>query len=153
MRVIDGSEAHADACMGIARRLRTHFNADAMEQMPKDLRRHDLYVAEDDDGTIVGFLTLLHRSPDVGDISWMGVIPDKQRNGIGTALVEQAGRDLVADGAKIMMVHTLADTVEYEPYKATRAFYLSVGFKHLETIDPYPGVAPGNPIAIYIKVI
>ena len=124
-----------------------------MEQMPKDLRQHDLYVAEDDDGAVVGYLTILRRSPDVGDISWMGVIPDKQRNGIGTALVERAGRDLVADGAAIMMVHTLADTVEYEPYEATRAFYLSVGFKHLETIDPYPHVAPGNPIAIYIKVI
>jgi GNAT superfamily N-acetyltransferase len=139
--------------MVIARLLRTHFDANAMEQMPKDLRQHDLYVAEDDDGTVVGFLTLLRRSPDVGDISWMGVVPDEQRNGIGTALVEQAGRDLVADGGSIMMVHTLADTVEYEPYEATRAFYLSVGFKHLETIDPYPGVAPGNPIAIYVKVI
>ena len=153
MRVIDGSEAHADACMEIARQLRTHFDANAMEQMPKDLRQHDLYLAEDDDGTLVGFLTLLRRSPDVGDISWMGVIPDKQRDGIGTALVEQAVRDLVADGATIMMVHTLAENVEYEPYEATRAFYLSVGFKHLETIDPYPGVAPGNPIAIYKKVI
>ena len=139
--------------MEIAGRLPTHFDVNAMEQMPKDLRQHDLYVAEDDDGTVVGYLTLLRKSPDVGEISWMGVIPGKQRNGIGTALVERTGQDLVADGASIMMVHTLADTVEYEPYEATRAFYLSVGFKHLETIDPYPRVAPGNPIAIYIKVI
>ena len=51
------------------------------------------------------------------------------------------------------MVHTLADTVEYEPYEKTRAFYIAVGFMHLETIDPYPNVAPGNPIAIYIKVL
>jgi hypothetical protein len=45
VRVIDGSEAHADACMGIAGKLRIHFDANAMEQMPKDLRQHDLYVA------------------------------------------------------------------------------------------------------------
>jgi len=139
--------------MDIAKRLRTHFNDNAMEQMPKDLRQHDMYVAEDDDGAIVGFLTLLRRSPDVGDISWMGVKHDMQRQGMGTALVERAANDLASDNATIMMVHTLADTVDYEPYEATRAFYCAVGFKHLETIDPYPGMAPGNPIAIYVRVL
>ena len=137
--------------MDIARGLRTHFNDDAMEKMPVDLREHALYVAEDEDGAVVGFLTLLRRSPDVGDVSWMGVRNDLWRRGIGTALMERAAGDLAADGATILMVHTLADTVDYEPYEATRAFYRSVGFRHLETIDPYPGVAPGNPIAIYVR--
>jgi len=153
LRVIEGSEAHAEACMDIAGRLRTHFDDNAMEQMPRDLRQHDLYVAEDDDGTIVGFLTLLRRSPDVGDISWMGVMPDKQRHGVGTALVDRAAIDLAAKSTTFLMVHTLADTVDYEPYEATRAFYRASGFKHLETIDPYPGVAPGNPIAIYVRAL
>jgi ribosomal protein S18 acetylase RimI-like enzyme len=151
LHVIKGSGAHAEACMGIARQLRTHFNEEAMVQMPKDLMEHEIYIGQDDDGDVVGFLTIRRRSTDVGDISWMGVRPDMMRRGIGTAMVARATEDLVSDGATIMMVHTLADTVEYEPYEATRAFYRSVGFKHLETVDPFPGVAPGNPIAIYVR--
>ncbi len=139
--------------MEIARGLRTHFNDIAMEQMPVDLQEHDLYVAEDEGGTVVGFLTVLRRNPDVGNVSWMGVRKDLWRRGTGSALMERAAEDLAADGASILMVHTLADTVEYEPYEATRAFYRSVGFKHLETIDPFPGMAPGNPIAIYVKLL
>jgi len=139
--------------MDIARGLRTHFDDGAMEKMPVDLKEHDLYVAEDDDGHVVGFLTILRRSPDVGDVSWMGVRNDLWRRGIGTALMAKAAEDLASDGASILMVHTLSDTVDYEPYEATRAFYNAMGFKHLETIDPYPGVAPGNPIAIYIQLL
>ncbi len=139
--------------MDIARGLRTHFNDDAMEKMPVDLREHALYVAEEDDGQVVGFLSVLRRSADVGDVSWMGVQSDLWRRGIGTALMERAAGDLASDGASILMVHTLSDTVDYEPYEATRAFYDAMGFKHLETIDPYPGMAPGNPIAIYVKLL
>lgn len=139
--------------MEIARGLRTHFNDIAMERMPVDLQEHDLYVAEDEGGTVVGFLTMLRRNPDVGDVSWMGVRKDLWRRGTGSALMERAAEDLAADGAIILTVHTLADTVDYEPYEATRAFYRSVGFKHLETIDPFPGMAPGNPIAIYVKLL
>jgi hypothetical protein len=67
--------------------------------------------------------------------------------------MEKATADLVSDGTSILMVHTLSDIAEYEPYEATRAFYDAMGFMHLETIDPYPGVAPGNPIAIYVKLL
>jgi GNAT superfamily N-acetyltransferase len=150
-RVRRGSADHSEPCMDIARGLRTHFDDGAMEKMPVDLKEHDLYIAEDDDGQVMGFLTVLRRSADVGDVSWMGVRNDQWRRGIGTALLEKAAADLTSDGTSILMVHTLSDIVEYEPYETTRAFYDAMGFKHLETIDPYPGVAPGNPIAIYVK--
>ena len=153
LEIINGSLGHVDPCMDIARGLRTHFNDDAMEKMPVDLREHDLYIAEEDDGQVVGFLTVLRRSADVGDVSWMGVRNDLWRQGIGTALLTKAAEDLASDGASILMVHTLSDTVDYEPYEATRAFYGSMGFKHLETIDPFSGMAPGNPIAIYIRLL
>ncbi len=153
LEIINGSPGHVDPCMDIALGLRTHFNDNAMEKMPVDLREHDLYVAEEDDGQVVGFLTVLRRSPDVGEVSWMGVRTDQWRRGIGTALLTKAAEDLASDGTSILMVHTLSDTVDYEPYEATRAFYDAMGFKHLETIDPYPGMAPGNPIAIYVKLL
>lgn len=153
LEIINGSHGHVDPCLDIARGLRTHFNDIAMEQMPVDLLEHDLYIAEEGDGQVVGFLAILRRNPDVGDVSWMGVRNDLWRRGIGTALLTKAAEDLASDGASILMVHTLSDTVDYEPYEATRAFYDAMGFKHLETIDPYPGMAPGNPIAIYIRLL
>jgi len=51
------------------------------------------------------------------------------------------------------MAKTLAPDVEYAPYEATRRFYEKKGFIHLETIDPYPGWDPGNPCAIYVRVL
>ncbi|UCC93129.1 MAG: GNAT family N-acetyltransferase [Thermoplasmata archaeon] len=150
MHVIEGSEALAEACMNIARALRTHFDDNAMVQMPKDLRSHRLYVAEDE-GDVVGFLTVKSARDGEVEISWMGVHPGHQGKGIGRALVSEAERDLVSEGVLRLAVRTLADTVEYEPYEATRAFYRAVGFVHQETIDPYPEWGPGNPCAVYIK--
>jgi ribosomal protein S18 acetylase RimI-like enzyme len=151
LRVIEGSVAYAVACMDIARHLRTHFDDDAMEQMPKDLRTHRLFVAEADDGTVLGFLTLMKGSDGTAEISWMGVQPHQRRRGVGTALVNAAEAQLQAEGVTILRVRTLADTVKYEPYEATRSFYRAVGFVHYETIDPYPEWGPGNPCAIYVK--
>jgi ribosomal protein S18 acetylase RimI-like enzyme len=150
MHVIKGSEAHAEGCMDIAGRLRTHFDDNAMEQMPKDLRSHRLYLVEED-GEVLGFLTIKPGQEGGAEISWMGVRPDLHRKGIGRALVDEAERRLIAGGVERLMVRTLADTVDYEPYEGTRAFYRAVGFVHHETIDPYPEWGPGNPCAVYIK--
>ena len=110
LEIINGSQGHVDPCLDIARGLRTHFNDNAMEKMPVDLREHDLYVAEEDDGQVVGFLTVLRRSPDVGEVSWMGVRTDQWRRGIGTALSTVPGNNKcvakTSSGALKLAVHT-----------------------------------------------
>lgn len=50
-------------------------------------------------------------------------------------------------------VKTLAPTVDYPPYDATRAFYASQGFHLVDIIDPYPAWNPGNPCAIYLNIL
>ena len=152
MGIRRGSPGDAEACMDIARNLRDFFNDDAMERMPRDLRDHRAYVAEEGE-EVQGFMTLLLRNDDVADISWLAVRRERWRNGIGTLLVSRAVEELRRENFTILEVKTLADTVNYPPYEGTRAFYRSLGFVHLETVDPYPGVAPGNPIAIYVKPI
>lgn len=45
------------------------------------------------------------------------------------------------------------DIVASPRYARTRKFYEQRGFHLLEEIDPYPGWDPGNPCAIYVKVL
>lgn len=138
--------------MEIARGLATHFNADALERMPGDLREHDLYVAEDGD-RVVGFLTIQNVGDRIAEITWMGVPRDLHRRGIGSALVEAAAGAMEDEGYRALQVRTLADTVDYPPYDGTRDFYQALGFELREVIDPYPGWAPGNPCALYRKAL
>ena len=135
--------------MEIARGLATHFNDDALERMPGDLAEHRLLVAEDD-GRIVGFLTVLEGDRQA-EISWMGVRRELHRRGIGRTLMAMAETLLIRRGVRKLIVRTLADTVVYEPYEATRRFYESMGFRLLEVIDPYTGWSPGNPCSVYVK--
>ncbi len=153
MRVIKGSEAHVAPCMEVARSLRTHFDLRALERMPDDLRSQDLYVAQGDEGEVIGFISLLMDQGGVAEIAWMGVMPELQGMGVGTSLLNTAVDHLVQAGVSTLMVRTLADTVDYEPYEGTRAFYRSRGFHLEEVIDPYPGWAPGNPCAVYLRAL
>jgi GNAT superfamily N-acetyltransferase len=150
MEIRRGSPGDVEACMEIARDLRDFFDDNAMERMPRDLRDHSIYVAEED-GVVHGFLTLLMRNANVADISWLAVRRDHWRGGIGTSLVSRAVDDLSREGLQVLEVRTLADTVDYSPYEGTRAFYRAVGFEHSETIDDYREWGPGNPCAVYIK--
>lgn len=138
--------------MEIARRLATHFNADALDRMPGDLREHLLLVAKDG-GRAVGFMSLSMEGEGQAEVSWMGVRRQAHRRGIGRALMRRAESELIKRGIRRLVVRTLADTVEYEPYEATRRFYESMGFSLLDIIDAYHGWSPGNPCAVYVKAL
>ena len=71
----------------------------------------------------------------------------------GSALLLAIEERLRADGVTLLEVKTLAPTVVYAPYERTRHFYERAGFLLLETVDPYPGWEPGNPCAIYVKIL
>jgi hypothetical protein len=67
---------------------------------------------------------------------------------LGATLVDHVLDELSADSVQIVEVKTLDPSADYEPYDATRAFWLARGFIQLDTIDPLPGWPPGNPAAI-----
>lgn len=80
-------------------------------------------IASDDDA-IVGHLQLI-EGPEPGDVELksMGVLPARQRSGIGRALVAAAVERSVADGRRRMVVSTAAaDT-------GALRFYQRVGFR------------------------
>lgn len=80
----------------------------------------------------VGLLTLVRHTASAAEIDVMAVKPDHHRRGIGRAILDRAERVLLRDGIEYLQVKTLADTVDYEPYAHTRAFYAACGFRPLQ---------------------
>lgn len=99
--------------------------------------------------TDVGFLTLKPQTAAAFEILAMGVIPDRQRCGIGKALVEAALRYTLDGGARLLEVKTLGPSHPSENYARTRAFYESLGFIPMEETTAFWGDA--NPCLILVK--
>jgi len=64
-------------------------------------------------------------------------------------MLDRAEALLARDGVEYLQVKTLADTVEYEPYARTRAFYSACGFRPLQV---FPDLwDPENPALQVVK--
>jgi GNAT superfamily N-acetyltransferase len=138
-----------EAVVQIAQALPEWFDADARGRaIPLDVKYQEGFVA-DADGRILGFITLYVAEGRV-QIGWMGVLHEHQGQGIGGKLVaaaEDYGRER---GLVELATYTLGDSVDYEPYVATRAFYFSQGF---EIFQRSQTDNPGCPEEIKIKKI
>ena len=140
----------AEEAFLIASKLPDFFNEDGLRKIKEDTKNHILYGAYLE-GNMVGFVTYVEINSDAVEMSWLGVLPEKQKNGIGKKLVTQSLREM-SSTYKVCEVKTLSETDPYEPYKNTRAFYKCLGFIPIETIHPYPGWGD-NPCQIFIKCI
>lgn len=152
MKIIEGQAEDLEVCLTIARKLDQYFTEEAVATIDRDVRIYPTYVAVIS-SQVHGFATIQCRNDNVAEILWMAVNPKYRRQGIGSALVEHITNDLRQRGIRLLEVKTLSGDVDYPPYVATRRFYEKMGFLHFETIDPYPGWEPGNPCAIYLKVL
>jgi GNAT superfamily N-acetyltransferase len=101
--------------------------------------RHERGLVFDRDGSVIGFLTVVDRTPATSEITWMAVHADARGRGVGTALMEALIGRLAADGVSLLVVKTLSDREDPGPeYAATRAFYLARGFVPAAELDLYP---------------
>lgn len=142
-----------ERCLRIVGRSPEYFSAGEIEQMRRGLAEtDDLYTASVG-GEVAGFAAVRRRSEQVAEVLWLAVDLEHRGRGIGSMLLGKVIADLHSTGAEVLEVKILAEEAGYPPYKATRRFYEKLGFIHLETIDPYPGWEPGNPCAIYVKVL
>jgi len=116
----------ADAIMAIARFLPQWFTKTGLEHLATDLKFQAGLVAVEGEG-VIGFLTYFVYEA-IGNIGWMGVEPNSQRHGIGRELVARFEHLMKAAGVGQLQVWTLGDSVDYEPYARTRAFYRAMGF-------------------------
>jgi ribosomal protein S18 acetylase RimI-like enzyme len=121
------------AAIAIARSLAEWFNDAGIEEMAGDLRWQMGAVAELD-GEVVGLVTwCLHEG--IGEIGWIAVSPEHHRHGIGGRLLQFAKDSLRDSGVtEVVLVETLGDSIDYEPYERTRAFYRAAGFRDFKRV-------------------
>lgn len=122
----------AEACDVIVGTLPYHFGHEGgRAECARAVRTQGGLVAVEE-GRVVGFLTLQRHSPTSAEISWMAVLSDRRRRGIGRRLIARAIADLAREGVELLSVLTLAESVPEEratdTYADTRAFYRALGF-------------------------
>ena len=127
LRELRDEPAHAGAILELARRLPEWFTERGIEQLKVDVAHQQGYIAVSGN-VALGFVTY-YVAEGVARIGWMGVAPDHHRKGIGRSLIEHLCAELHARELPAVQVDTLGDSVDYEPYALTRAFYRGVGFR------------------------
>ena len=132
-------------CVSVLAALPEYFTPDTYDDLRERFDRCTTYVAVDGDA-VVGCV-LLQPQYESGEIYYAGVLPDRQREGIGSRLVTAL---LEESDLAVIEVKTLDASANYEPYVATRAFWSAMGFVQIDCIDPLPGWNAGNPAAIYV---
>lgn len=143
-------DSRTEDCLQIARELDGYFDETGVESMTAELPDQTTFVGIEDD-EVVGFSTIEEHSRRVPKLAWIAVGDDRQREGIGTRLLDDGYEDRVASGVRLPAVKTPAETDDDERYDRTRALHESEEFLHADTIDPYPQWDPGNPCAIFAK--
>jgi GNAT superfamily N-acetyltransferase len=144
------------AVTAITESLPDYFTSDVPAKAGRDAARHDGWVVADAEavaGSVVGFAIAERKSARGAEILWMAVDPAWRGRGQGTVLLGRVLDDLAADGVSVVEVKTLDRSADYEPYRATRAFWEGRGFVQVDTIDPLPDWPPGNPAAIYVAAL
>jgi GNAT superfamily N-acetyltransferase len=106
------------------------------------------FVARDG-GDALGFMTVRRHFPESAELLVLGVLPDRHRHGIGSALLEAAEVWLRAEGVRYLQVKTLGPSDPDEGYRRTRAFYLARGFAPLEEMTTLWDA--DNPALIMVK--
>ena len=141
-----------EECMMIMKSLQDYFDEHGIELFGKDILEDELITIKEEK-QICGFITLKRKFEQTYEISWLAVEKECQGKGIGTRLIEESIEYLKQKNVQLIMVKTLAETVDYKPYEKTRAFYEKNGFLPLDIIKDYPEWEQGNDCKIYIKVI
>jgi len=131
-------EVAAREATRIASELPEWFTDKALVDIRRDIMESntETLVARDE-GRVVGFLVSTATIQEATcEIKWMGVARDRQREGIGWELISSLIgelEDCIYEGeVDYLVVTTLADSVDYEPYEQTRAFYRKAGFRDRE---------------------
>jgi GNAT superfamily N-acetyltransferase len=141
--------ADTDACDAIIRGLPGWFGVpEGIAECAVAVRTaHGLVATEA--GAVTGFLTDERRSASVWEITWMAVQADRRGHGIGSQLVAGLIAQL-PDVAGLLVVKTLSDRDgDTGPeYDATRAFYLTRGFRPAAELDLW---GPGDPCQLLAR--
>ena len=103
-----------------------------------------------EDGAPKGFLCLKETGKATLELAVMGVLKERHRQGVGTALVQAAKQIARERGYSFLQVKTV-QMGRYPEYDATNRFYLSLGFREFEV---FPTLwDEWNPCQIYVMSV
>jgi GNAT superfamily N-acetyltransferase len=144
VEIVDPAE-RSRTCDRILRSLPEWFGIpEAIDEYVREVASLPTLACED-----AGFLALKTHSRFAAEIYVMGVVRERQRQGIGTALVDAAEDRLRGEGVEYLQVKTLGPSRPSTHYERTRRFYEKVGFRPLEEIH---GLwSHGNPCLVMVK--
>ena len=109
-----------------------------------------IFLAAEDEGRTVGFLSLKETGKATVELAVMGVLKEAHRRGTGRNLVERAKLAARSQGYSFMQVKTVA-MGKYPEYDKTNLFYISCGFKEFEV---FPELwDEDNPCQIYVMAL
>ncbi len=109
-------------------------NKQALDEYVEKVKNLPFFAAFNDADQCIGFFSVKIHYQHTGDIFVCGVHPDYHHCGVGKALYHAAENYFILKGCKYVIVKTLSDTVDFEPYAQTRKFYKSIGFESLITL-------------------
>ena len=124
---------------------------------PEDIERKSkihrdyIFIAAYDEEQAIGFVTLKIHNVYTADIYTIGILKKYHRLGIGHLLIDASCHYCQDHNYKFLTVKTLDESANYEPYQATRAFYLKEGFYPLEVLPTFWDEE--NPCLFMIKPI
>ena len=124
-------------------------NTQALQEYLAAVRPLPFFAALSPAGECVGFFSVKMHYQRTGDIYVCGILPEYQQQGIGSALYQAVEAYFRAHGCAYVMVKTLSETIDYEPYERTRRFYRKQGFVELVTLTEMWDEE--NPCLIMIK--
>ena len=109
-------------------------NKQALNEYVEKVKKLPYYVALNNANKCLGFFSIKTHYQYTGEILVCGVHPEYQHNGVGKALYYVVEDYFTQAGCKYVIVKTLSDIVDFEPYAQTRKFYKSIGFEPLITL-------------------
>jgi GNAT superfamily N-acetyltransferase len=120
----------------------------------EDLSRHPSWVATLAEGgkpTLAGFTTLTQPAPRSFELHVIAVQRERQRQGIGSALLAHAEARAREQQGRFLLIRTIAASSLDPFYARTRAFYEAHGYHALfETDRLGNGV---NPTVVLVKAL
>jgi len=126
-------------------------NRQALIEYVEAVKEYPYWAAMDEKSNCVGFFSAKIHYGHTGDIFVCGVDPKIHHNGVGKALYNAVEHYFARNGCKYVIVKTLSDRVDFEPYARTRRFYESMGFEYLVTLTEMWD--ENNPCLIMIKAL
>lgn len=119
---------HHEGILSIVENLPEWFDETARTRsVPADIQHQPGFVAIREQ-RVVGFVTLYVAEGRM-HIGWLAIDKQLQRQGLGSRLLEAAESKARELGIDELATYTLGESVEYQPYEATRNFYWKHGFK------------------------